>query len=185
VIAGALKGRRLQTPDWAGLRPTSDRLRETLFNVLAGRVEGAAVLDGFAGTGALGIEAISRGAASVTFVEADTRAARLIEANLGRCGVTDRHAIIRARFADASRRLRPGSFDLVLLDPPYGPDVIVSALEAAAPLVARPGGLLVLEHARRDAAPQRVALLLKARDIFAGDSALTLYQPDADERAGG
>ena len=76
VIAGTLKGRRLQTPTWDGLRPTSDKLRETLFNVVAARVGEARVLDGFAGTGAVGIEALSRGAAHVTLVESDPRAVR-------------------------------------------------------------------------------------------------------------
>ena len=87
VIAGTLKGRRLDAPDWQGLRPTSDKLRETLFNVLAPRILGAQVLDGYAGTGAVGIEALSRGAAHVTFVERDPRALKLIEANLERCGM--------------------------------------------------------------------------------------------------
>ena len=175
VISGALRGRRLEPPDWDGLRPTSDKLRETLFNVVASRIGDARVLDGFAGTGAVGIEALSRGAAHVTFVESDPRAARLIERNLERCAVSDRYAIIRARFADAVRRSPPGSFDLIFLDPPYGPDVIVGTLEAAAPLVA-PGGLLILEHARRDAAPARAASIEKTRDIMSGDSALSLYQ---------
>ncbi len=175
VIAGSLKGRRLHTPDWQGLRPTSDKLRETLFNVVAARVGEARVLDGFAGTGAVGIEALSRGAAQVTFVESEPRAIRLIERNLQDCAVSDRYAIIRARFADAARRLQPGSFELIFLDPPYGPDVIVSSLEAAAPLVA-PGGVLILEHARRDAAPDHAASLAKTRDIMSGDSALSMYQ---------
>ena len=86
IIAGELKGRRLKTPDWAGLRPTSDRLRETLFNILAPRIAGARVLDGYAGTGAVGIEALSRGAAHVTFVEQDRRAVQLIETNLRALG---------------------------------------------------------------------------------------------------
>src|SRR5215470_14413771 len=96
VIAGSLKGRRLQTPTWEGLRPTSDKLRETLFNILAPRIAGARVLDGYAGTGALGIEALSRGAAHVTFVERERRAQALVAANLARCGVADGYAIIRA-----------------------------------------------------------------------------------------
>ena len=80
IIAGRLKGRRLDAPTWEGLRPTSDKLRETLFNVLAARMPGARLLDGFAGTGAVGLEALSRGAAHVTFVERDPRACRLIAA---------------------------------------------------------------------------------------------------------
>jgi 16S rRNA (guanine966-N2)-methyltransferase len=174
VIAGIYKGRRLEAPDWQGLRPTSDKLRETLFNVLMSRTDGAQVLDGYAGTGAVGIEALSRGAAHVTFVESDARAARLIERNLSRCAVTDRYAIIRARFADAATRWSAGTFDLVLLDPPYGPDDLTGALKAAATLIA-PEGLLVIEHARRDEAPADVASITKLRDIFSGDSALSLY----------
>src|SRR5262249_52271405 len=96
VIAGTLKGRQLKAPKWEGLRPTSDKLRETLFNVLAARVPGARVLDGYAGTGAVGIEALSRGAAHVTFLEQDRRAAALIEENLAQCGVENGYAIIRA-----------------------------------------------------------------------------------------
>ena len=91
IIAGTLKGRRLVTPGFEGLRPTSDKLRETLFNVIAGRVQDSTVLDGFAGTGAIGLEALSRGAAHVTFVDPDPRAVTLIHENLQRCGVrTDR-----------------------------------------------------------------------------------------------
>ena len=89
VIAGRLKGRRLNSPSWDGLRPTSDKLRETLFNILAPRIAGARVLDAYAGTGALGIEALSRGAARVTFIERDRRAQALIEENLARCGIAD------------------------------------------------------------------------------------------------
>jgi 16S rRNA (guanine966-N2)-methyltransferase len=181
IIAGVMKGRRLDAPDWSGLRPTSDKLRETLFNVLAPWVAQARVVDAYAGTGAIGLEALSRGAAHVTFVESDVRAVRLIERNLERCAVTDRYAIIRARFADAARRL-PGLFDLVLLDPPYDRADMLSALEAAAPLIT-PDGLVVLEHARRDDAPARAGALMKTRDIFSGDSALTLYQSAAPEES--
>src|SRR5262245_47716115 len=87
VIAGRYKGRRLKAPTWEGLRPTSDKLRETLFNILAPRLAGARVLDGYAGTGAVGIEALSRGAAHVMFVEKNRRAAALIEENLRACGI--------------------------------------------------------------------------------------------------
>ena len=101
VIAGTLKGRRLKPPTWDGLRPTSDKLRETLFNILAPRIAGARVLDGFAGTGAVGIEALSRGAAQVTFVDDDRRAQALIAENLAHCGVENGYAIIRATVARA------------------------------------------------------------------------------------
>src|SRR5579862_9154901 len=105
VIAGTLKGRRLEAPSWEGLRPTSDKLRETLFNVLAPRVPGARLIDGFAGTGAIGIEALSRGASEVAFVERDPRAVALIESNLAKCGVQTGYAIVRASFETGARSL--------------------------------------------------------------------------------
>jgi 16S rRNA (guanine966-N2)-methyltransferase len=94
VIAGQFKGRRLADPDGAELRPTSDGLRETLFNILGESVAGARVLDAFAGTGALGLEAVSRGAAHVTFVERDRRAIKLLQENIRRCGAENACAIV-------------------------------------------------------------------------------------------
>src|SRR5579862_5312582 len=108
VIAGALKGRRLKAPSWEGLRPTSDKLRETLFNILAPRVPGARVLDGCAGTGALGIEALSRGAVAATFVDSDRRAVALINENVAHCGIADRCAIIQSTLTRACETLRGG-----------------------------------------------------------------------------
>jgi 16S rRNA (guanine(966)-N(2))-methyltransferase RsmD len=174
VIAGTLKGRRIDAPHWPGLRPTSDKLRETLFNVLAPRIAGARVLDGYAGTGAVGIEALSRGAAHVTFVERDPRAVGLIEANLQRCAVYDRYAIIRAGFARAGEQLAGSAFDIVFLDPPYGAAELSAALDLA-PAVVAPGGMLVVEHARRDHAKDRTGPLAKTRDLLSGDSALAFY----------
>jgi len=175
VIAGSLKGRRLKTPDWEGLRPTSDKLRETLFNILAAHVRRARVLDGYAGTGALGIEAMSRGAAEVSFVERDPRAQALIEENLTHCGLTNGCVIIRASLAraiDDFRRAK-SSFDLILLDPPYdeaGEEVVGAAGELLAQ-----DGVLVLEHARRQPAAAAAGRLARARQVISGDSALSFY----------
>jgi 16S rRNA (guanine966-N2)-methyltransferase len=177
IIAGTLKGRRLETPSWEGLRPTSDRLRETIFNVLGPRLGGARVLDGFAGTGALGIEALSRGAEHVTFVESDLRAERLITANLARCAVTEGYAIIRAAAPRAFRMLASTAtfvpFDIVLLDPPYD-TTPTAALEDVEGLVA-PDGVIVLEHARRIAAPAVLNRLTRMRELHAGAGAIALY----------
>ena len=176
IIAGALKGRRLEAPDWPGLRPTSDKLRETLFNVFAPRIDGARFLDGFAGTGAVGIEALSRGAAHVTFVERDARAVRLIEKNIGRAGLSaDRHVIIRAELTGGVRRLAGQRFDLVFLDPPYGAAELSDALTAIEPLVG-PETLLVIEHAKRDVAPAESGSLACVREIVSGDSTLAFYR---------
>lgn len=175
VIAGEFKGRRLETPDWRGLRPTSDKLRETLFNILAPRIAGANVLDGFAGTGAVGIEALSRGARHVTFVERDPRAARLIDKNVETVGARDRHVIIRADLAAAVRRLAAEPFDVIFLDPPYGAGELTSALAAIEPLVGA-DTVLVLEHATRDEAPERTGSLARTRHVASGDSALAFFR---------
>ena len=179
IISGSLKGRRLKSPTWEGLRPTSDRLRETLFNVLASRIVGARVLDGFAGTGALGIEAISRGAQEVTFVENDRRAQALIAENLERCGIREGYGIIRSAVARALEAWRAdpafAPFDIILLDPPYDqqPERVLAGLGS----VVAPGGLIVLEHARRQAAPESLEHLNRVRHITSGDSVLSFYEP--------
>ena len=174
VIAGRFKGRRLQAPAWEGIRPTSDKLRETLFNILAPRIEGARVVDGFAGTGAVGIEALSRGAAHVLFVERDRRAAALVKANLARCGVEQGYTIACGDVAAVLRRApADAAFDLILLDPPYDadPDMVTRALAASADRLT-PGGLLVLERATRRE-PALPAPLERVRDVVSGDSTLT------------
>ncbi len=175
VIAGAHKGRRLKTPTWDGLRPTSDRLRETLFNVVSPRLEGARVLDGYAGTGALGIEAISRGATSVTFIDEDRRAQALVDENLARCGIENGYAIIPASVARGIETLQAAGqvFDLVLLDPPYDldPARALSGVEA----IMAPDALLVLEHGRRQPVPAEAGRLRLGRDLKSGDSALAFY----------
>jgi 16S rRNA (guanine966-N2)-methyltransferase len=178
VIAGTLKGRRLKAPTWEGLRPTSDKLRETLFNVIAPRVSGARVLDGFAGTGALGIEALSRGAAAVTFIEVDRRAQALIAENLEDCGIEGGYAIIRASLDRSLDLLRSAPdfvpFDIVLLDPPY--DHPADAIVIGAETVLAPDGLVVLEHSSRRRGPASAGGLFRARELASGDSTLSFYQ---------
>jgi 16S rRNA (guanine966-N2)-methyltransferase len=175
IIAGRLKGRRLRGPAGSGVRPTSDGLRETLFNVLGPTVDGLRVLDAFAGTGALGLEALSRGAIAVTFVERDRREVRVLEANVAACGVQEACAIIRDDFlVFAARVTGRDHFDLVLLDPPYEATDLHAVLAAAAPLVA-PAGQLVIEHSRRRVVPESIDALARTRLLVAGDSALAWY----------
>ena len=180
VIAGAFKGRRLKAPAWEGLRPTSDKLRETLFNILAPRIAGARVIDAYAGTGAVGIEAISRGAAHVAFVEKDRRATALIAANLAMCGVEQGYTIECGDAAAVLRRMpEADAFDLVLLDPPYDadPEMLADTLSQAARRTTA-GGLIVLERAsRRD--PILPEGLERVRDVVSGDSTLTLLRRSA------
>jgi 16S rRNA (guanine966-N2)-methyltransferase len=180
IVAGRFKGRQLRGPTGTGLRPTSDRLRETLFNVLQARVAGVRVLDGFAGTGAVGLEALSRGAAHATFVEREPRAVQVIEDNVTRCGVRDACAIIRDSFSGLSARHPAlGTFGLVFLDPPYDAAALEDLVREAAAWVA-PGGLLVLEHSRRRVAPESAARLVRRRVLTAGDSALAFYGSAGD-----
>jgi 16S rRNA (guanine(966)-N(2))-methyltransferase RsmD len=188
IIAGTLKGRRLDAPTWPGLRPTSDKLRETLFNVLQGRLPEARVLDVFAGTGAVGIEALSRGAAHVTFVESDSRARGLIAENLARCGLLmtsmrksgdrgvgqgDGYTIERGSAQDVLSRLEP-VFDVVFLDPPYDEPDLAAAVTLGVGLLAA-GGICVLEHAARRTAPD-AAGTAPTRRLVSGDSALAFYR---------
>jgi 16S rRNA (guanine(966)-N(2))-methyltransferase RsmD len=172
IIAGTLKGRRLDAPTWPGLRPTSDKLRETLFNVLQGRLPEARVLDVYAGTGAVGIEALSRGARHVTFVEQDRRAMTLIGGNLERCGLTGGYTIERGPAEDVLSRLQP-VYDLVFLDPPYDEPDLARAVTLGVGLLAD-GGTCVLEHAARRTAPD-VAGVPPKRRLASGDSALAFY----------
>jgi len=177
IVAGEFRGRTLKSPKWEGLRPTSDRLRETLFNILAPRIASARVLDGCAGTGAVGIEALSRGAAHVTFVDRDPRAIDLIARNLARSGITDGFAIIRGDLGSARTRLPPSVFDLIFLDPPYDTDPVEVMRAVGDRLDA--DGRLVVEHARRRVTPPRVEALTEVRRVTSGDSVLAFYAREA------
>ncbi len=174
IISGRYRGRRLKGPVSAGVRPTSDSLRETLFNILRSRVEGARVLDGYAGTGAIGLEALSRGATAVTFVERDRRALEVLRENVAACSAADACVIIRDDFVGVGARHGVGPYDLVIVDPPsdtgpYEP----SLLDATARLA--PAGVLVVEHSRRRAVPADAAGVPRQRVVTAGDSALAFF----------
>jgi 16S rRNA (guanine966-N2)-methyltransferase len=175
IIAGGFKGRRLRGPTSDAVRPTSDRLRETLFNILSGRPAGVRVLDGFAGTGALGLEALSRGARHATFVEKEGRALRVLRENVAACGADNACTIVRDDFlAFAGRQAGHSVFDLILLDPPYDYRDLAATLAAAGALLA-PGGLAVLEHSSRREPPAALPPLAHRRTVTAGDSALAFY----------
>jgi 16S rRNA (guanine966-N2)-methyltransferase len=181
VIAGTAKGVRLRAPG-PGTRPLSDRVKQTLFAILEPELDGARVLDLFAGSGAGGIEALSRGATSATFVEHDSGAAGVIDANLRAAGFApgDRAVIIRS---DALRWLDGGPygapFDLVLVDPPYAEtDLmkrVLSILGAPdAPLA--DDARVVAKHFWRDRPPERIGMLAAERERRFGETALTFYR---------
>jgi len=180
VIAGTARGIRLEAPG-PGTRPLADRVKQTLFAILEADLADARVLDLFAGSGAAGIEALSRGAASATFVEHDARAAEVIAANLARAGLDATNAeVIRDDALRWLRRAHAGAFDVVIVDPPYDrTDLLVQSLEAIAPLVP-PGGRVVAKHFWRDAPPATVGLLASERDRRFGETALTFYRRQED-----
>jgi len=176
VIAGTARATRLDAPG-PGTRPLADRVKQTLFAILEPDLRGAAFLDLFSGSGAAGIEALSRGAAHATFVERDARAIGVIHANLERTGLANvgRATIVRG---DAIAWLRDRSevFDVVLVDPPYDePATLLAALEALGDHVA-PGGRVVAKHFWRDAPPASIGLLASERDRRFGETALTFYR---------
>jgi 16S rRNA (guanine966-N2)-methyltransferase len=176
VISGTARSIRLEAPG-PGTRPLADRVKQTLFAILEPDLRGAAFLDHFAGSGAAGIEALSRGAAHATFVERDARTIAVIHANLERTGLANvgRATIVRAD-AVAWLRDRDEVFDVVLVDPPYDePATLVAALEALGDHVA-PGGRVVAKHFWRDAPPPSIGLLASERDRRFGETALTFYR---------
>jgi 16S rRNA (guanine966-N2)-methyltransferase len=177
VIAGSLGGRRLVAPRGLATRPTTDRVREALFSVI-GDVSGAAVLDLFAGTGALGVEALSRGAARAVFVESARPALAALRANLAALGLEARGAVVAVPVARALDAVaRAGPYDLVFADPPY--DVADEALAALVALASRddclaPGVLVALEHASRR--PLDVVAPFSLRETRRyGDTAISLF----------
>ena len=182
IVAGCWKGRSLATPKGRDTRPTADRVREALFSMLTshfGTWDDVSVLDAYAGSGALGIEALSRGASSVVFVERDARAAELVARNLAHCRVAGGYVMIRAEFTRALRQLAAGvQFDLALLDPPYDVADLGAVVDAAAGRMA-PGGVMALEHATRRQAPARAGRFVAVRQLKAGDSAVTFYREAA------
>jgi len=180
VIAGSARGIRLEAPG-PGTRPLADRVKQTLFAILEPDLQGARVLDLFAGSGAAGIEALSRGAASATFVEHDSGAAKVIASNIARAGLAGPNAeVIRDDVPRWLRRVDAGLFDIVVVDPPYDQaDLLRQALEAIGPLVV-PGGRVVAKHFWRAAPPEAVGLLASERDRRFGETALTFYRRQED-----
>jgi 16S rRNA (guanine966-N2)-methyltransferase len=178
IIAGTLKGRRYSIPGRLAARPTAERVRESLFSILRGRIEGASALDLFAGSGALGIEALSRGAARVVFCDIDRRAAAVIGAVLRRFGMpADRYEIVQADFRQALARFgREGRrFDVAFVDPPYGAGFETAALAPLCGQFMARDGVVVLERARRQPPPAIPAGWIADERRY-GDTALFILQ---------
>ncbi|MDD2603801.1 MAG: 16S rRNA (guanine(966)-N(2))-methyltransferase RsmD [Desulfobacterales bacterium] len=155
IIAGQRRGKRLITPKNRTIRPTADRIRESIFNIIADRVRDARVLDLFAGTGALGIEALSRGAREVFFVDSGAEAVALVQRNLIACGFANQGRVIQRDALGALAGMRGGSpLDLVFMDPPYNRAMVAPTLTALiATALTAPDALVVVEHAPEEDIP--------------------------------
>ncbi len=178
IVAGTFGGRRLHAPKGREIRPTSDRVREAIFSILGPTVLAAGVLDLFAGTGALGLEALSRGASEVVFVDQSADAVRLIRANIGLIGVQERVRIIHGPVNQAIHRLagEGKSFDLIFMDPPYGKGAVQNTFSRLGE-VARSGTRVVVEHDVRDLVPlpSENQEWVKLQERKYGDTAVSFY----------
>ena len=182
IIAGKYRGRKLKSPPSLATRPTSDRLRETLFNILAPRIKGARFLDLCAGTGAVGIEALSRGAAHVTFVDKSRKMCALIDANLDALDAErEELEIVTAEAADFLRRhikRKERAFDVVFFDPPYATnyeDVLTLAGERASQGLDG-DAIVIVEHHKKKSLPDEFHVLKRYRELKQSDSVLSFYQ---------
>ena len=170
IIAGAYKGRNLKSPPSMNVRPTSDRLRETLFNVIAPRIEDARFLDLCAGSGAVGIEALSRGASYVTFVDRSRRMCKLIEANVELCRIPEEQwEIYNSEANEFLRSSQDMSWDIVFFDPPYKDDYLKTLQ------LLDNNGLVIAEHHHKNQLPETIGGLQRTRILKQGDSSLSFF----------
>jgi 16S rRNA (guanine(966)-N(2))-methyltransferase RsmD len=181
IIAGTFRSRQLKSLKGLRLRPTSDMLRETLFNVLGPHVENSRFLDLFAGTGAIGIEAVSRGAAFVAFVESHSKTVQLIRENLAALEITEGVRVIPAHAISAITELEKESiaaFDFIFLDPPYANESeykeTLHTLDIAS--LVHPSTMLIAEHRQTLKLPATLTRFERARILRQGDAALTFYR---------
>ncbi len=188
IIAGSYRSRPLKAPPGLSTRPTSDRLRETLFNVLAPRIQGAAFLDLYAGSGAVGIEALSRRAAHVTFVERAPAALKVLRGNLERLGIGSGFSIHSGSVGaflriTAKASPRQERYEVVFLDPPYDEEreytATLGLLGGSAAALLAPGALVVAEHARKQALDDQYGSLEPSRQLKQGDAVLSFYEANS------
>lgn len=184
IIAGKYRGRKLKSPPSLQTRPTSDRLRETLFNILAPRISGARFLDLCAGSGAVGIEALSRGAAHVTFVDRSRKMYALIETNLKELKVSDDESEVVSKealeFLKRQMKNAGEAFGIVFFDPPYAMDyeAVLYYIGEQATRVLAEGGVIIVEHHRKKDLKEEVGGLKRYRMLKQGDSCLSFYRTE-------
>ena len=178
VITGKARGIQLKTPEGMLTRPTADRVKEALFSIINFDLPGAAVLDLFGGTGQLGIEALSRGAASAVFVDQREDACRIIRENLRRTKLESQGRVVRSDYLDYLRRSRE-KFDIILLDPPYAEVFLENALNCITEIdILQTGGIIVAERPVEKELPFEFEGYTRSRDYKYGRTLLTIYRKD-------
>jgi len=178
VIAGTAKGISLAAPDGMQTRPTADRVKEALFSIIHFELPGAKVLDLFGGTGQLGIEALSRGAASAVFVDAREDACKLIRENLRRTKLSQAGTIVRSDYQDYLRRCKE-KFNIVILDPPYAEVFLENALKMITEIdILHSGGIIVAERPLGKELPWDFLGFTRSRDYKYGKTLITLYRKE-------
>ncbi|HXG93949.1 MAG TPA: 16S rRNA (guanine(966)-N(2))-methyltransferase RsmD [Blastocatellia bacterium] len=178
VIGGIYRGRRLRAPAGLEVRPTSDRLRESLFNILAPRIEGSRFLDICAGTGAVGIEALSRGASSATFIDRSRRSIAAIESNLRALGIEDEATVINRDAAAALKRLadEEQQFDIIFFDPPYASEIYSQVMrQLGTSSIIADDSIVIVEHRAKTPPATDYGKLKIYRVVRQGESALAFY----------
>jgi 16S rRNA (guanine(966)-N(2))-methyltransferase RsmD len=159
------------------IRPTTDRVKESMFNIIQFDVPGARVLDLFAGSGALGIEALSRGAAHCVFVDASAEAVRIVRENVAACAMEKGSSVVRDSYENFSKGWRGAPFDLVFLDPPYQKGLINSAVEVLLSCgILSERVIIVAESKTEDDLPQRIGPVMRTRDYHYGNTKVSIYR---------
>ena len=179
IIAGKYKGRKLLEPKDYAIRPTADKVREALFDILQGRIVGAAVLDLFAGTGAVGLEALSRGAASLTACDASRDSVSIVRANMQKVG--EAPTVLQGRWQDCLCRLQGQRFDFIYLDPPYDMDILPVLAALADYGLCATEGLVVYEHDATAIMPDDIPRWLATAHRRYGRAVLSFLQPNTSE----
>lgn len=175
VTGGIGRGRRLSAPSGERLRPTSDKVKQALFNIIGEKVSGAAFLDLYAGAGGIGIEALSRGASHVVFVDTSGESIELVRQNLQKTGFARNAEVIQADAVSFLER-RSGPYDIIFLDPPYAEELLPLLKRISDAAMLKPDGLVIAEHFKKQKSPEKAGGLQLFRASKYGDTVLAFYQ---------
>jgi len=175
VTGGIGRGQRLKVPAGDRVRPTSDKVKQALFNILGDRVVGAVFLDLFAGAGGIGIEALSRGAARVVFVDGSRDSLTVVKHNIERTGFEERSQAVLSK-AESFCKKPSGPYDIVFLDPPYSNEIQPLLEQIAGADILKPDAIVIAEHFKKQTSPERAGGLTLYREAQYGDTMLAFYQ---------